>query len=41
MLPGFSGIELCKKIRQDRRKPYSYLTLRTALHDDDELVATA
>jgi diguanylate cyclase (GGDEF)-like protein len=39
MMPGLSGIELCKKIRQDLREPYTYVILLTALHGDDELVA--
>ncbi len=39
MMPGMSGIELCKKIRQENREPYTYVILLTALHGEDELVA--
>jgi len=39
MMPGLSGLELCKKIRQDMREPYTYVILLTALHGDAELVA--
>jgi len=38
MMPGLSGIELCRKIRQEMREPYTYVILLTALHGDDELV---
>jgi len=39
MMPGLSGIELCKKIRQEMREPYTYVILLTAMHGDDDLVA--
>jgi diguanylate cyclase (GGDEF)-like protein len=39
MMPGLNGIELCKKIRQEMREPYTYVILLTAMHGDDELVA--
>ncbi|MCX7010152.1 MAG: diguanylate cyclase [Kiritimatiellaeota bacterium] len=38
MMPGFSGIELCKKIRQEGREAYTYVILLTAMHGDEELV---
>jgi diguanylate cyclase (GGDEF)-like protein len=39
MMPGMSGVDLCKKIRQENREPYTYVILLTALHGEDELVA--
>jgi len=39
MMPGLSGIELCRKIRQEMREPYTYVILLTAMHGDDDLVA--
>ena len=39
MMPGMSGIELCKKIRQENREPYTFVILLTALHGEEELVA--
>lgn len=39
MMPGLSGLELCKKIRQALQEPYTYVILLTALHGEEELVA--
>jgi two-component system, cell cycle response regulator len=30
MMPGFSGPELCRKIREDQSKPYTYIILMTS-----------
>ena len=38
MMPGFSGIELCKKIRQEMSETYTYVILLTAMHGEEELV---
>ena len=39
MMPGMSGVEICKKVRQENREPYTFIILLTALHGEDELVA--
>ena len=38
MMPGLTGVELCRKIRQERKEPYTYIILLTAKHGEDELV---
>lgn len=38
MMPGLSGVELCRKIRQEMQEPYTYIILLTAKHGEEELV---
>ena len=39
LMPGLSGLELCKKIRLETRNAFTYVILLTALHGEEELVA--
>ncbi len=39
MMPGMDGVELCRKIRAERKEPYTYIILLTALHRDEDLIA--
>lgn len=39
MMPGMDGVEICRKIRAERKEPYKYIILLTALHRDEDLIA--
>lgn len=39
MMPGFDGIDICKKLRKETERPYTYIILLTSLEDDENLVA--
>lgn len=39
MMPGMDGVDVCRKIRTEVGKPYTYIILLTALHRDEDLVA--
>lgn len=38
MMPGVDGVEVCRKVRNDRKDPYTYIILLTSLHRDEDLV---
>ena len=38
MMPGIDGVEICRKVRQELREPYTYLILLTALQQEEDLV---
>lgn len=39
MMPGLDGVEVCRKIREERNEPYTYIMLMTAHQGDDDLIA--
>lgn len=39
MMPGITGVELCRKLRQRKEAPYVYVILLTAMDSLDDLVA--
>ena len=39
MMPRMDGVEVCKRMRQDRNRPYIYLVLLTAKSQKDEIAA--
>ena len=38
MMPGMNGIELCRKIREEKKEPYTYIILLTAQQLDEDIV---
>ena len=38
MMPGFDGVELCRKIRERTKEPYTYLILLTSLSREENIV---
>jgi diguanylate cyclase (GGDEF)-like protein len=38
MMPGMDGVEVCRKVRSDRKLPYTYIILLTSRQSDDDLV---
>lgn len=38
MMPGLDGLEICRKVRNEVKEPYTYLILLTALQRDEDLV---
>jgi diguanylate cyclase (GGDEF)-like protein len=38
VMPGLTGIEICKKVRETRREPYTYILLLTAKRTTEETV---
>jgi diguanylate cyclase (GGDEF)-like protein len=38
VMPGLTGIEICKKVRETRREPYTYILLLTAKKTTEETV---
>ncbi|HET7238851.1 MAG TPA: response regulator [Terrimicrobiaceae bacterium] len=38
MMPEISGVEICRKVRQELQKPYTYIILLTALQQEQDLV---
>ena len=39
MMPGFSGPELCRMVRQEGREPYTYVLLLTSRNEKEDVVA--
>jgi diguanylate cyclase (GGDEF)-like protein len=39
MMPGMDGVEVCRKVRERIKEPYTYLILLTALQQEEDLVA--
>jgi two-component system, cell cycle response regulator len=37
-MPGMEGVEVCRKVRQEREDPYTYLILLTSQQRDEDLV---
>jgi diguanylate cyclase (GGDEF)-like protein len=38
MMPGLAGVEVCRKIREKKEEPYTYIILLTAQRSDEDLV---
>ena len=38
MMPGMDGVELCRKVREEAKEPYTYLILLTTLNGTEDLV---
>lgn len=38
MMPGMDGLELCRRLRANRREPYTYILLLTSRSDADDIV---
>jgi DNA-binding response OmpR family regulator len=38
MMPEISGVEICRKVRQELQEPYTYIILLTALQQEENLV---
>jgi DNA-binding response OmpR family regulator len=38
MMPGMEGVEVCRKIREDNEKNYTYIILLTSQQRDEDLV---
>jgi len=38
VMPGMAGVDVCRKIRQEQREPYTYVILLTSKRKDDDLV---
>ena len=38
MMPGMDGVEICRKVRQELHKPYTYIILLTSQQRDEDLV---
>jgi two-component system cell cycle response regulator len=38
MMPGFSGLEVCRRVRQQAREPYTYIILLTSRSEKTDLV---
>jgi two-component system cell cycle response regulator len=39
MMPGMDGVEVCRKVRERSKEPYTYIILLTALQQEEDLVA--
>jgi diguanylate cyclase (GGDEF)-like protein len=39
MMPGMDGVEVCRKVRERIKEPYTYIILLTALQQEEDLVA--
>ena len=39
MMPGHTGPELCRLVREKNREPYTYIILLTSRHDKEDVVA--
>lgn len=39
MMPGMEGVEVCHKVRENKREPYTYIIILTSLQRDDDLIA--
>ena len=39
MMPGTNGVEVCRKVREERETPYTYIILLTSQQRDEDLVA--
>jgi two-component system cell cycle response regulator len=39
MMPGMDGVEVCRKVRERTKEPYTYIILLTALQQEEDLVA--
>jgi diguanylate cyclase (GGDEF)-like protein len=39
MMPGMDGVEVCRKVRDDSKLPYTYIILLTSRQRDDDLVS--
>src|SRR3954454_5414242 len=39
MMPGYTGPELCRLVREKNREPYTYIILLTSRHDKEDVVA--
>jgi diguanylate cyclase (GGDEF)-like protein len=38
IMPGMEGVEVCRKVREERKYPYSYIILLTSQQRDEDLV---
>ena len=38
MMPGMNGVELCRKVREEKKEPYTYIILLTAQQRDEDIV---
>jgi two-component system cell cycle response regulator len=38
MMPGMEGVEVCRKVREERKDPYTYIILLTSQQRDEDLV---
>src|ERR1700681_5121048 len=38
MMPGMAGVEVCRKVREERKESYTYIILLTAQQRDEDLV---
>lgn len=38
MMPGLAGVEVCRKVREKKEEPYTYIILLTAQQSDEDLV---
>lgn len=38
MMPGMTGVELCRKVREEKKEPYTYIILLTAQQRDEYIV---
>jgi two-component system, cell cycle response regulator len=39
MIPGMDGVEVCRKVREERKQPYTYIILLTCQQRDEDLAA--
>jgi two-component system, cell cycle response regulator len=39
MMPGMDGVEVCRKVREERKHPYTYIILLTSQQRDEDLAA--
>src|SRR6516164_1434012 len=38
VMPGMAGVDVCRKVRQEQREPYTYVIRLTSKRKDDDLV---
>ncbi|MBU0681279.1 MAG: diguanylate cyclase [Proteobacteria bacterium] len=38
MMPGLSGLDICRKVREQAREPYTYILLLTSRTDKDDII---